>query len=139
MKKTVKPSPVTVIVCGVAAVLGVGAAIGELVSTGSSSAPSIALNAIVIGAFIFFLLKFLSQSKIYFDEKAFTVDGTNYRFGEITNVTVDSEQVLRNVSTLRITLYKGEDEICSFTKNDSGGKEFIAVMKKHGITVSIDV
>lgn len=138
MKKTVKPASWQVIVCGVAAVLGIGEAIAELVSTGGSSAPSIALNAIVIGAFIFFLLKFLSQSKIYFDEKAFTVDGTNYRFGEITNVTVKDEQIIRGVSTLRLTLYKGEDEICSFTKNDSGGKEFIAVLKKHGVSVSID-
>ena len=138
MKKTVKPASWQVIVCGVAAVLGIGEAIAELVSTGGSSAPSIALNAIVIGAFIFFLLKFLSQSKIYFDEKAFTVDGTNYRFGEITNVTVKDEQIIRGVSTLRVTLYKGEDEICSFTKNDSGGKEFIAVLKKYGVSVSID-
>lgn len=139
MKNIVKPSPITVIVCGVAAVLGIGTAIAEFLSTGSNSAPAMALNAILIGAFIFFFLKFRSQSKIYFDESSFTVDGTDYRYGEITNITVKSEQILRGISTLRVTLFKGEEEICSFTKNDSGGKEFIAVMKKHGVSVSIDV
>ena len=139
MKKTVKPASWQVIVCGIAAVLGVGAAIAEFLSTGSNSAQAMALNAILIGAFIFFFLKFRSQSKIYFDESSFTVDGTDYRYGEITNITVKDEQIIRGVSTLRVTLYKGEDEICSFTKNDSGGKDFIAVMKKHGVSVSIDV
>lgn len=139
MKKTVKPSPVTVIVCGVAAVLGVGTAIGELVSVGSSSAASMALNIILIVAFVFFFLKYKSQSKIYFDENTFTVDGRDYSFGEITDVTVDSEQILRSVSTLRLTLYTGEEEICSFTKSDSGAKDFIALMKKHAVELSIDI
>lgn len=139
MKKTVKPSPVTVIVCGVAAVLGVGTAIGELVSVGSSSAASMALNIILIVAFVFFFLKYKSQSKIYFDENTFTVDGHDYSFGEITDVTVDSEQILRSVSTLRIRLYIDEDEIASFTKDDKGGKDFITAMKNHGVSVSIDV
>lgn len=139
MKKTVKPSPVTVIVCGVAAVLGVGTAIGELVSVGSSSAASMALNIILIVAFVFFFLKYKSQSKIYFDEASFTVGGKTYGFDEITDVTVNNEQVLRSVSTLRIRLYIDEDEIASFTKDDKGGKDFIAVMKKQGVSVSIDV
>lgn len=138
MKKTVKPSPVTVIVCGAAAALGIGTAIAELISKGGNSAPAMAINAILIGAFVFFFLKFRSQSKIYFNESSFTVDGTDYRYDEITDATVKSEQILRNISTLRVTLFKGDEEIASFTKDDIGGKEFIEAMKKHGVSVSID-
>lgn len=137
--KTVKPSPITLIVCSSAMILSIGATIVSLIEGIGFSAASIVVDLLVIGGFVYFLLKYCAQEKIYFDENTFTVGGNDYSYGEITSVTVDSEQILRNVSTLRLTLYIGEDEICSFTKSDKGGKEFIAVMKKHGVSVSIDV
>lgn len=62
----------------------------------------------------------------------------NYGFNEITNVTVSTEQVLRCSSTLRLKIYIGENEVCSFTKDDKGAKEFIDLMEKHGVSVSIN-
>ena len=97
------------------------------------------MDLLAVGIFVYELLKYLAQEKIEFDESSFTVGEKTYGYDEITNVTVNNEQVLRSVSTLRIKLYIGEDEVASFTKDDKGGKEFIAVMKKHGVSVSIDV
>lgn len=139
MKKTVKPTPYAVILFGALAVICVIISIAEFADTLMTSAATIALDFLVIGVFIFFLIKFCYQEKIDFDEVSFTVGGKTYSFDEITKVTVNNEQVLRSVSTLRIKLYIGEDEICSFTKDDKGGKEFINTMKEQGVTVSIDV
>lgn len=139
MKKTVRPMSWTVILFGIVAVLSVVASIAEFISTGSSSAAAIALDALVFIGFGIYLSRYLGQEKIEFDENSFTVGDTTYRFEDITNVTVNSEQILRSASTLRLKLYIGEEEIASLTKDDKGGKEFIAEMKKHGVSVSIDV
>ncbi len=139
MKKTVKPASWAVILFGALAVLCIITSIAEFISTGSTSAAAIALDALAFIGFGIFLTRYLGQEKIDFDENTFTVGDTTYGYDEITNVTVNNEHILRSVSTLRIKLYIGEDEVASFTKDDSGGKDFIAVMKKHGITVSIDV
>ena len=139
MKKTVKAMPVTAVISGIAAVICIVASIASLIEEASMGFENILITMLALGAFVFFLFKYLSQSKIEFDENTFTVDGKTYSFDEITDVTVDSEQVLRNVSTLRVKIFIGEDEICSFTKDDNGGEEFIAVMKKRGVKVSIDI
>ena len=139
MKKTVRPSPVAVLFFGFFTVICTAGTVAMIIEEGSFPA-EIAFPLLLLAAvFVFYLLKYLAQSKIYFDESSFSVDGEAYGFDEITDVTVDSEQVLRGMSTLRITLYKGDEEICDFTKGDSGAKEFIAVLKKHGVKVSIDI
>ena len=139
MKKKVKPSPLVLIITGVFAVLCIGVSLGEFADTGTSSAATIALDALVIFGFGLYLYKYCSQSVIEFDESTFTVDEVTYGFDEITEVTVKSEQIIRGISTLKVTLFKGEEEIASFTRDDDGGKDFIAEMKKHGVSVSIDV
>lgn len=139
MKKTVKPSPIAVIFFGTVAAICLIGFVAELVKDGYLSVANVLLLLLIAGVFVYYLLKYLSQEKIYFDENTFTVGDKTYGFDEITDVTVDNELVLRSVSTLRIKLYIGEEEICSFTKDDKGGKEFIAVMKKQGVSVSIDV
>ncbi len=139
MKKIVKASPLAAILFGVAALLCFAFSVGEFVDTGVTSAATIAFDALVFVAGVYTLFKYFSQSKICFDDDGFTVDGKSYSYDEITDVTVNSEQVLRSVSTLRVRVYIGEDEVCNFTKDDSCGKDFINLMKKHGVTVSIDV
>ena len=139
MKKKVKPSPLVLIITGVFAVLCIGISIAEFADTLDTSAATIALDALVIFGFGLYLYKYCSQSVIEFDESTFTVNEVTYGFDEITEVTVKSEQIIRGISTLKVTLFKGEEEIASFTKDDDGGKDFIAEMKKHGVTVSIDV
>ncbi|MBQ6601269.1 MAG: hypothetical protein IIX36_06465 [Clostridia bacterium] len=138
-KKVVKPSPVAVIFFGAAVVFCIVISVAEFADTFSTSAGTIALDFLVIGAFIYFLLKYLSQEKIEFDDNSFTVSGKSYSYDEITDVTVNNEYVLRSYSTLRIKVFIAEEAVCSFTKDDNGGKAFIAVLKEHGATVSIDI
>lgn len=139
MKKTVKPTSWQVILFGALAVVCIGISVAEFFDTLGTSAATLCLDALAIGVFVYQLIKYCSREKIDFDEASFTVGGKTYGFDEITKVTVNNEQVLRSVSTLRIRLYIDEDEIASFTKDDKGGKDFIAVMKKQGVSVSIDV
>lgn len=139
MKKCVRPSPYAVILFGVVTAICIIGFVIEMITEASLPITNVLLFFLMTGVFVFYLLKFLSQEKIYFDESTFTVGGKSYGFDEITDVTVDSEQVLRNMSTLRITLYIGEEEICDFTKSDSGAKEFIAFMQRRGVSISIDI
>lgn len=139
MKKTVKPAPLKVGILGAGAAILLILTIVEVFREFDSVFILGLMDLLAVGIFVYELLKYLAQEKIEFDESSFTVGEKTYGYNEITNVTVNNEQVLRSVSTLRIKLYIGEDEVASFTKDDSGGKDFIAVMKKHGITVSVDV
>lgn len=139
MKKTVKPSPYAVILFGIVAGICIIGFIIEMITEASLPITNVILFFLMTGVFVYYLMRYLGQEKIHFDENAFTVGGKTYSFDEITDVTVNNEQVLRHISTLRIKLYIGEEEICSFTKDDKGGKEFIAAMKNHGVSVSIDI
>lgn len=139
MKKTVKPSLWAVIIFGAGAAICIISFIIEMIKEASLPTTNVILFFLMTGVFVYYLMRYLGQEKIYFDEDSFTVGGKSYGYDEITDVTVNNELVLRNVSTLRIKLYIGEEEICSFTKDDKGGKEFISVMKKQGVNVSIDV
>ncbi len=139
MKKTVKPSPFTAIFFGVAAGLCLIISVADFIKYTEFSIMSVILNLLVGGVFVYYLLKYLSQERISYDENSFTVGEKTYNYGDITNVTVDSEQLIRNISTLRIKVYIEEEEICSFTKDDKGGKDFIAVLKSNDVTVNIDV
>lgn len=138
MKKKVKPSPIVLIIIGAFAVFCIGLSIAEFAEDLSTSAATIALDTIVIFGFGYNLFRYCSQSVIEFDESSFTVDEATYSFDEITNVTVKSEQMLRGISTLRVTVFKGEEEIASFTKDDDCGEDFIAVLEKHDIRINID-
>ncbi len=135
---TIKPSPLMVIIFGVLMIVCIVISIAEFADTYGSSAATICADVLVAVALVINLVKYSSQDKIEYDESSFTVADKSYSLDEITNVTVDSEQILRSWSTLRLRIYIGEDEVCSFTKDDKGAKEFIEVMKKHGVSVSID-
>ncbi len=139
MKKAVKPSPWVVILFGIMAVLCFALTISGFITGYTSVLSEILIDLLVAGVFIWVLLKYLSQKKIFYDENSFTVGEKTYSYEAITHVTVDAEQIIRNVSTLRINIYIGEEEICSFTKDDKGGKDFIAVLKNNDVTVNIDV
>ncbi len=139
MKKTVKPSPFTAIFFGVAAGLCLIISVIGFIKYTDFSIMNVILNLLMGGVFVYYLLKYLSQEKILYDENSFAVGEKTYSYSDITNVTVDSEQIIRNVSTLRINVYIGEEEICSFTKDDKGGKDFIVMLKNNAVTVNIDV
>lgn len=139
MKKTVKPSPWVVILFGIMALFCLVLTISGFITGNTTVFPEILIDLVVAGAFVWLLLKYLSQEKIVYDENSFTVGKKTYGYEDITNVTVDSEQIIRSVSTLRIKVYIGEEEICSFTKDDKNGKDFVAVLKNNDVTVNIDV
>ena len=139
MKKTVKPSPWVVILFGIMALFCLVLTFSGFITGNTTVFPEILIDLVVVGAFVWLLLKYLSQEKIFYDENSFTVGEKTYRYEDITNVTVDSEQIIRSVSTLRIKVYIGEEEICSFTKDDKNGKDFVAVLKNNDVTVNIDV
>lgn len=139
MKKTVKPSPWVVILFGIMALFCLVLTFSGFITGNTTVFPEILIDLVVAGAFVWLLLKYLSQEKIVYDENSFTVGEKTYRYEDITNVTVDSEQIIGSVSTLRIKVYKGEEEICSFTKDDKNGKDFVAVLKNNDVTVNIDV
>ncbi len=115
MKKTVKPSLWAVIFFGAVAGICLIGFVAELIKDGYLSFANVLLLLLIGGVFVYYLMRYLGQEKIYFDEDTFNVGGKTYGFDEITDVTVDNELVLRSVSTLRIKLYIGEEEICSFT------------------------
>ena len=138
MKKVIKPSPVMLIIFCIVSVICIAISIAGFIDTHTSSPEIICCDALVIGAFIFYLIKFLSREKVEFDEEEFTVDGTVYGFSNISKVYAEPTQVVRGITTLKFDVYVKKECIFSFTKNESGAKEFISLMEKHGVSVSID-
>lgn len=125
------------IIFGVLAVLCVGISVAEFVDTYGTSAGTMCMDALVIGVFIYYLIKFLSREKVEFDEEEFTVDGTAYGFSDISKVYAEPTQVIRGVTTLKFDVYVKKECIFSFTKNESGAKEFISLMEKHGVKIKV--
>lgn len=139
MKKQVTPSPWMAIFFGAISAFCVFITFSGIISGVSALFPEVLIDLLVIGVFIWLLQKYLSQKKILFDETCFTVDGKTYSYEAITNVTADAEQVIRNIPTIRMKIYIDGEEICSFTKADKGGKDFISVLKRNDVAVNIEV
>ena len=139
MKKTVKPSPILLILSAVIMAISVVGAVISLKDSYGISASDGILGILAIALTVFSVYNYITADRIDFDETSFTVDKNTYSYADITNVKVDSEMVLRNVSTLRIEVYVGDSLVCSFTKNGKGAKEFIECMKNRGVVVNIQV
>ena len=137
MKKTVKPSPILLILSAVIMVIAIIGTVISLKNSYGISASDGILGFLAIALTVFSVYNYITADRIGFNENSFTVDGNTYSYADITDVKVDSEMVLRNVSTLRIDVYVGESLVCSFTKNGKGAKEFIECMKKQGVAISI--
>ena len=139
MKKTVKPSPILLILSAVIFLIAVVATVISLKDSYGISASDGILGILAIAMTVFSVYSYVTADRIDFDENSFAVDKNTYSYADITDVKVDSEMVLRNVSTLRIDVYAGESLVCSFTKNSKGAKEFIECMKNQGVVVNIQV
>lgn len=127
-----------VYVSGIFALVCVVISVVDTVKEYGISAKNIVVTLLTVVAFVIILVEYLSQKTVHFDEKGFTVGECDYNFTDITKVEADTEQIFRNVSVLRLTVYVGEKDICSFRKSDKGAKDFIALMKQYGVPVSID-
>ena len=139
MKKTVKPSPWMAVLFGIMALFCLALTFSGFITGDTAVFPEILIDILVVGAFVWIFLKYLSQEKIVYDENSFTVGERTYSYEDITNVTVEAEQVIRSMPTLRVNVYAGDNKICTFTKDDKGGKDFITELKNHGVSVTIDV
>ena len=137
MKKTVKPSPILLILSAVIMVIAIIGTVISLKNSYGISASDGILGFLAIALTVFSVYNYITADRIGFNENSFTVDGNTYSYADITDVKVDSEMVLRHVSTLRIDVYVGDSRVCSFTKNGKGAKEFIECMKKQGVAISI--
>ena len=137
MKKPVKPSPILLILSAVIMAISVVGAVISLKDSYGISASDGILGILAIAMTVFSVYSYVTADRIDFDETSFTVDKNTYSYADITDVKVDSEMVMRNVSTLRIDVYAGESLVCSFTKNSKGAKEFVECMKNQGVAVSI--
>ena len=137
MKKAIKPSPVMLLIFCIVSVICIAISIAGFIDTHTSSPEIICCDVLVIGAFIFYLIKFLSREKVEFDEEEFTVDGTVYGFSNISKVYAEPTQVVRGITTLKFDVYVKKECIFSFTKNESGAKEFISLMEKHGVKIKV--
>ena len=137
MKKTVKPSPVLLIFSAVVIAIAVICSVHSLKKGYGMTGSDITLSITAVALSILSVYNFVVADRIEFDETAFTVDKNTYSYSDITDVKVESEVVLRNVSTLKIDVYVGESLVCSFTKNGKGAKEFIECMKNQGVVVNI--
>ena len=121
----------------IVSVICIAISIAGFIDTHTSSPEIICCDVLVIGAFIFYLIKFLSREKVEFDEEEFTVDGTVYGFSNISKVYAEPTQVVRGITTLKFDVYVKKECIFSFTKNESGAKEFISLMEKHGVKIKV--
>ena len=137
MKKKVNPSPILLIFSAVVIVIALVFSVHSFKKGYGMTGSDITLCISAVALSILSVYNFIMADRIEFDETTFTVDKNTYSYADITNVKVDSEIVMRYVSTLRIEIYVGDSRVCRFTKNGKGAKEFIECMKNQGIAISI--
>ena len=137
MKKKVNPSPILLIFSAVMIVIALLFSVHSLKKGYGMTGSDITLIISAVALSILSVYNFIMADRIEFDETTFTVDKNTYSYADITDVKVDSEIVMRHVSTLKIEVYVGDSRVCRFTKNSKGAKEFIECMKNQGIAISI--
>ena len=137
MKKKVNPSPILLIFSAVMIVIALLFSVHSFKKGYGMTGSDITLCISAVALSILSVYNFIMADRIEFDETTFTVDKNTYSYADITDVKVDSEIVMRHVSTLKIEVYVGDCRVCRFTKNGKGAKEFIECMKNQGIAISI--
>lgn len=137
-KKTIKPSPIMLILSSVILLLAAAGFIVELTQLGEISSKGILISIVAVVLFGYSAVNFFTREKVEFDKNTFTVDGVQYEFSDISNADASAVQVLRGYSTLEIEIYVKGEYLFDFRKNESGAKEFIAAMKRHGVVINIE-
>ncbi len=127
------------------AVLAVaGIVIGVDVYTGGTPSfeETFGTAGLIIG-FVYYLLKFILAKRIEFDFDGFTVKGNTYRFSEITEAEVTHKHTLhfgrriRHYTYINIKIYVKGEYLFSFTEEETGYKEFVALLKKHRVKFNV--
>ena len=137
MKKKVNPSPILLIFSAVMIAIALLFSVHSFKKGYGMTGSDITLCISAVALSVLSVYNFIMADRIEFDETTFTVDKNTYSYADITDVKVDSEIVMRHVSTLKIEVYVGDSRVCRFTKNGKGAKEFIECMKNQGVAISI--
>ena len=137
MKKKVNPSPILLIFSAVMIAIALLFSVHSFKKGYGMTGSDITLCISAVALSILSVYNFIMADRIEFDETTFTVDKNTYSYADITDVKVDSEIVMRHVSTLKIEVYVGDSRVCRFTKNGKGAKEFIECIKNQGVAISI--
>lgn len=147
MEKVIKPSPVMMLAFGL-----VAAVTGGIIAldAGTGGTPEDNLVLVCIGAsicFIVYLIIFIFKKRIKFDFDTFTVRGNTYRFSQISDVVIGYRlsvnphyrrrrlRIISREQTIRV--YVHGESVFSFTKDDIGADDFIALLKKHRIKFTV--
>ena len=143
MNKKITPSPAMLLITGI--VLSVAAVvIGLDVYTGGTPTWEETFGtALLIIFFVYYLLKFIFKKRVEFDFDSFTVKGNTYHFSEVSEAEVTHKRVFvpgrrlrfRSVTKLKIHI-RGEC-VLSFTEEDIGFDDFVALLKKHRVKFNI--
>ena len=135
MKKTIKPSPAMIIVLGFVLVLCVGV---MLLGIEMPEEFTILFIGVAV-CFVYLLFTFFTRDKIEFDEETFTIGSKTYKFSDISKVEVEAGELMRGLPVLEFSVYVNDKRVLELSEGEKGTDEFIACVKKHGVTVSIDV
>lgn len=141
MKKTIKPSPVMLMLFGIVLVV---TAFVMIVDVKTGGTPEMKEILVCIGSalgLIFYLAECILRGKVHFDEDTFTVRGKTYNFSQISDAVIGSTSIFfvryKFGSTQKIKIYVKGDYVFSFNKDDPGSEDFIAMLKKHRIKFTV--
>lgn len=143
MKKTLKPSHAPILVVGTVLLIAVFVTVVDTATGGGNEISEIFACSIIGLYFIYYLIKFLSGKRIEFDSDSFTVKNKTYRFSEISEAKITHKRVLRPSrrlrfrTVMRIQLYVRDECVLSFTDDEDGYKDFVAMLKKHRVKFNI--
>ncbi len=143
MKQKIKPSPAMLILFGCFLAVA-GVVVGLDVYTGGTPTwEETCGTALVIIGFVYYLIKFIFAKRIEFDFDGFTVKGNTYRFSDVSEAVVIHKRALRPSLRIRfrvvmkIRVYIKDECVLSFTEDDLGCEEFVALLKKHRVKFNI--
>ncbi len=143
MKQKISPSPAALIIITCLLIVAV-TVVGLDVYTGGT--PSFEENLGTAGltvSFIYFLIRFIIAKRIEFDYDGFTVKGHTYRFSDISEAQVVHKRVfipgkrIRFCIVTTVKIYVRDKCVTSFTEDDLGYKELVALLKKHRVKFNI--
>lgn len=149
MKKVIKPSPINLLIFGIVAVV---VAIIICIDTATGGTPADEEYLLCVGSvicFVFFLVKYILRGKVYFDDDTFTVHGKTYKFSQISDAVIRNKRTNFAINVLfsilfklrrfhhfgsytkKIEIYVKNEYVMSFTEDEPGANEFIALLKRH--------
>ena len=143
MKQKISPSPTALLIFSCFLVVA-GIVVGLDVYTGGTpSDEEFFGTAVAVFGFLYFLVRFIFGKRVEFDFDGFTVKGHTYRFSDISEAQVVHKRVfipgkrIRFCIVTTVKIYVRDKCVTSFTEDDLGYKELVALLKKHRVKFNI--